>query len=266
MEPMDTPSSEDGPAVAETWPPGACRDPCLMRLGGLFVLLAAVLLAGSALLLPGRGWVLFWVAASLMVVGLGYLGLGPRVFGKRPDGTLALGSTLVLLPYLLCVWGVWRLVRLVSSRRPFDELTAGILIGRRLFPSEYPRDVDHVLDLTCEFPEFRAVRQAKHYRSFPILDGYVPKLSELVGLIRRVNDVEGTLYIHCAEGYGRTGLVSAAILLARGLAADPRQALRMVQARRPRVALSRRQRRMLIEVAGALTAHAGDGDEEKETS
>ena len=52
-----------------------------MRLGGLFVLLAASLFTGSAFLLPGRRWVLLWMATSLMIVGLGYLGLGPRVFG-----------------------------------------------------------------------------------------------------------------------------------------------------------------------------------------
>ena len=265
MEVMDTPLAEDGPGVVETsLPPGTYRDPCPMRLGGLFVLLAASLFAGSAFLLPERGWVLLWVATSLMVVGLGYLGLGARVFGKRPDGTLAPGSTVLLLPYLLCVWGTWRLVRLVSSRRPFDELTAGIIIGRRLFPSEYPPGVDHVLDLTCEFPEFRTVRQAKHYRCFPILDGHVPKLSELVGLTGRVNEIEGTLYIHCAEGYGRTGLVSATILLARGLAADPHEAIRMVEARRPGVALRKSQRRMLDDVARALTADAGRRDEESE--
>jgi hypothetical protein len=234
-----------------------------MKLGGLFVLLAVCLFGWSAFLLPGRGWLLFWVATSLMVVGLGYLGLGPRVFGKRPAGTLALGSTILLLPYLLCVWGTWRLARLLTSRRPFDELTAGIIIGRRLFPSEYPPGVDHVLDLTCEFPEFDGVRRVKHYRCFPILDGHVPKLSELVGLTGRINEIEGTLYIHCAEGYGRTGLVSATILLARGLAADPHEALRIVQARRPGVALNGRQRRMLAEAAEALASGAGIAENER---
>jgi protein-tyrosine phosphatase len=201
-----------------------------------------------------------------MVVGLGYLGLGPRVFGKRPDGTLALGPTVVLLPYLLGVWGIWRLARTVSSRKPFDELTEDILIGRRLFPSEYPPGVDHVLDLTCEFPEFRAVRQATQYRSFPILDGHVPELTELIALTGQLGDADGTLYIHCAEGYGRAALVSASILLARGLAADPHEAIRMVEARRPGVALRRSQRRMVFEVARALTADAAHHEAESEKS
>ena len=234
-----------------------------MRLGSLLLLLATCLLAEAAFLLPRRGWLLAWLAISLVVVGLGYVGLGARVFGKRPDGTLAFGSIVILLPYLLSIWGIWRLKRLVSSGKPFDELTGDVIVGRRLYPWEYPPGVDHVLDLTCEFPEFRAVRQAKHYRCFPILDGHVPELSELMTLVRQLSDVEGTLYVHCAEGYGHAALVSASILLARGLAADPHEAISMVQAKRPRVALMKSQRQMLAQVASALTAEAGDEESKK---
>jgi protein-tyrosine phosphatase len=234
-----------------------------MRLGAFFVSLAMVLFAASASMPPVRGWLLFWAATSLLIVGLGYLGLGSRVFGKRPDGTLALGSAVLLLPYLLCVWGIWRLRRLLSSRRPFHELPGDILIGRRLFPSEYPPQVDHVLDLTCEFPEFRAVRRSRQYRCFPILDGHVPPLSELVELIRRVSDVEGTLYVHCAEGHGRAAMVSATILLARGLATDPHEAVRIVRAKRPGVLLRRRQRQMVADVARVLTSNAADRNDER---
>ena len=227
-----------------------------MRLGSLFVLFG-LLFGWWAFRLPGPSWILLWASVSFLLVGFAYLGLGPRVFGKRADGTMAVWSIIPLLPYLLCVWVIWRLWRLTWRREPYQELTAGIIIGRRLFPSEYPERVDCVLDLTCEFPEFKAVRRTWDYRCFPILDGCVPKSSDLVALIGRLDDVPGTLYVHCAEGHGRTGLVAAAILLARGLATEPDEAIRMVRARRPGVKLKKRQREMVAEVANALASNPG---------
>lgn len=126
-----------------------------------------------------------------------------------------------------------------------------------MFPSECPEAVDCVLDLTCEFAEFKAVRCVTDYRCFPILDGRVPKSSDPVARIGRLNDVPGTRYVHCAEGHGRTGLVAAAILLARGFATGPDEAIRMVRARRPGVRLKKRQREMLAEVANALASNSG---------
>ena len=225
-----------------------------MRLGSLFVLLG-LLFGWWAFRLPGPSWILLWASVSFLLVGFAYLGLGPRVFGKRDDGTMAAWSIILLLPYLSCVWAVWLARRLTWRREPYQELTAGIIIGRRLFPSEYPEAVDCVLDLTCEFPEFKSVRRTGDYRCFPILDGYVPKSSDLVALIGRLNDVPGTLYVHCAEGYGRTGLVAAAILLARGRATGPDEAIRMARARRPGVRLMKRQREMVAEVANALASN-----------
>jgi len=233
-----------------------------MRLGSLFVLFG-LLFGWWAFRLPGPSWILLWASVSFLLAGLAYLGLGARVFGKRPDGTMAVWSVILLLPYLACVWAAWLARRLTWRSEPYQELAAGIIIGRRLFPSEYPEAVDGVLDLTCEFPEFKAVRRVRHYRCFPILDGHVPKSSDLVALIGRLNDVRGTLYVHCAEGYGRTGLVAAAILLARGWATEPDEAIRMVQARRPGVRLKKRQREMLAEVAGTLTPEAGTSGNER---
>ena len=71
-----------------------------MKYGVLFSTLA-LLLAYFAL--TSRGWYLclIWPALSFGVVGLGYLALGRRVFGKRPDGSMSLASVALLLPYLL---------------------------------------------------------------------------------------------------------------------------------------------------------------------
>ena len=219
-----------------------------MKLGTLFILLALAF-GFCAVRWQGPAWLLLAVAASFILVGLAYLGLGPRILGKRADGTLTPWSVILLLPYLSCVWGVWRLLRLVRSASPFDDLIPGTIIGRRLFPAEYPPHVEHVLDLTCEFPEFSNVRRTRKYRLFPILDGSVPRLNDLLRLLEELDQLTGTLYIHCAEGHGRTGLVAAAILLSKGAALDADEALRMVRAKRQRVRLNASQQKMLAEVA-----------------
>ncbi|MFP2931679.1 tyrosine-protein phosphatase, partial [Pyxidicoccus sp. 3LG] len=38
----------------------------------------------------------------------------------------------------------------------------------------------------------------------------------------------GPLYVHCAQGHGRTGMIAAALLVARGDAADAATALARV--------------------------------------
>jgi hypothetical protein len=40
--------------------------------------------------------------------------LGPGVFGKKADGTMAWYSVLLLLPYLLAAWIIWHLARIVG--------------------------------------------------------------------------------------------------------------------------------------------------------
>ena len=108
--------------------------------------------------------------------------------------------------------------------------------------------------LSVKRSDLRKVARAKRYLSFPILDGYVPKPRDLLDLVRRIDDTSGTTYIHCAEGYGRTGMVAAAILLARGLAQDVDEAVRQVRRKRPGVRLRRAQRRTVAQVAQALGA------------
>jgi len=74
-----------------------------------------------------------------------------------------------------------------------------------------------------------------------LLDGIAPSPESLVGIVRQLAALNRHLYIHCAQGHGRTGLVAAALLLIRGSAADPAAAVEMIQAVRPQVRLSRGQ-------------------------
>ena len=210
-----------------------------MKYGILFAIVA-VLLAKLAVLHRGWYFLLFWPAISFAIVALGYIHFGPKVYGKSEQGILSPVTQLLLLPYLLYLWCVWYLVRIVKREPAFNWLTDNILIGRRLLAYEIPEGIDHVIDLTSEFSELRALRSLS-YHSFQILDGVVPSPDQLRQWADQVTKLSGNIYIHCAEGHGRTGLMAASVLLHKGHSQTSDEALQYIQSRRPLVRLSKNQ-------------------------
>jgi protein-tyrosine phosphatase len=215
---------------------------------GVLSAAVAALLGYAAFALGGMGSALLWPALSFAVVAAAYLGVGARVFGKRRDGTLAWECATGLLPYLLCTWATWHLVRWVRREPPFHEIAPGLLVGRRLRPREMPAGVQTVVDLTAEFAEPRAVRRAGTYLCLPILDASVPAEAELRELLDRISRSPESVYIHCAEGHGRAGLVAAALLVRQGLAKDAEAALAALRRARPGIGLNPAQRALLEQV------------------
>lgn len=224
-----------------------------MKYGILFALVAALFFIYAAT--SGR-WtlLLLWPSLSFAVVSAAYLRFGHRVFGKRLDGSMAFASVTLLLPYLLFVWAVWHIIRCVSREPHCNRLADGITIGRRLLSHELPPEVDTVVDLTCEFPEPAALRAVPQYISFPLLDAGTLSPDSLADFSRRLAGIDGSLFIHCAQGHGRAGLIAALLLIARGLATDGDDALRQIQMSRPSVHLNRIQTSTLNAAAGRLQA------------
>lgn len=210
-----------------------------MKYGLLFASLA-VFLAASAV--TQGGWQLLWLwpAANFGVIATAYCYVGPSIFGKSAKGHLSPIAQILLLPYLLPTWAVWHLLRPVRTEPPFNQLTDRVFIGRRLLSHELPPNIDHVIDLTCEFNEPVALRSLSYF-SFPILDGFVPPVEQLKKWILEVSGMPGTIYIHCAEGHGRTGLFAAALLFTLGDFSTPMAALDYIRSKRPLVRLDRRQ-------------------------
>lgn len=192
---------------------------------------------------------LLWCSLSLGTVAVGYGGLGARVFGKKPTGTMAPVAVVALAPYLALTWLVWHSSRLLRREGPFNRLAEGVTIGRRLLAAEYPPFIEAVVDLTAEFPEPRIARSARGYWAFPILDGTAPAVDALVGLIAEIGGFPGELYIHCAEGHGRTALVAASLLLMRGDVGSADEAVERVLEQRPGAHMNRVQRRALDSLA-----------------
>ena len=139
--------------------------------------------------------------------------------------------------------------RTLRRESPFNELMDGIIIGRRLLPGEYPEGIESVVDLTAEFPESPRTRQGRTYRAFPILDASPCTPAALEEIARAIMDLPGDVYIHCAEGHGRTALVATSLLLTRGDVQSGDEAITWVLERRPLARMNATQRKTVDEVA-----------------
>jgi len=215
-----------------------------MRTGFQFLVITGILI-GCVLPLPGPYYILLWPAFSFSVVGMAYLGYGARVFGKQQDGQLAWPILILLFPYLVFMYVIWHLQRVLSREPCWNEIAPGMYLGRRAFNHELPEGIDLVVDLTTEFAEPIAVVSGREYRCLPILDNAVPAEADFLTLIETIRIHSGRVYVHCALGHGRSAMVAAAVLMARAIAAGVDEAETLIKQRRPRVRLHWSQRAML---------------------
>lgn len=212
-----------------------------MKLGVLLLLMGGFFYYGIQV--GGFGVTLFWPGLSFSIVAIGYFGLGPRVFGKRPDGTIAWYALVALFPYFVYTWVVWHLVRLLSGEDCYNRVSPELYLGRRALAHELPPEVTTVVDLTSEFPEPKGVRTGRHYICVPTLDADVS--SNFEALVEKILDLSPPIYIHCAQGHGRSGTLVAALLMAKGTAKDADEAMSLVRTARPDVRLNARQKAFL---------------------
>src|SRR5438046_497691 len=70
----------------------------------------------------------------------------------------------------------------------------------------------------------------------------VPEARAFLHVVQTILASSQPVYIHCAQGHGRSAIVVAAVLIAKGLASDVESAERLIRERRPSVKLNRRQR------------------------
>ena len=228
-----------------------------MKYGIYFLLLAALMLS-ITIQFGGWYWLMIYPALSFAIVAIGYLGVGPRVFGKRPNGKRSLTATLVLFPYLVFTLATWHLIRLVSREPAVNQLDCDLYLSRRLLRGEVPEAVKSVVDLTCEFraPKFPSI----DYHCVPLLDARSPSAEALIELTRGILELPKPTLIHCAQGHGRTGLVAAAVLLLSGKAASSSEAVEMVKAVRPGIKLNSEQQMTLDSLLESRQREPSEGD------
>ena len=214
-----------------------------------FLLLFIIGLSLSYLALQSSCWIiegiLLWTAFSFLLVSAAYVWIGPKLFGKGPDGQLDKLRVVLLFPYLFLNWILWNIQRLITREHCCSQIRPGLWLGRRAFLNEIPEDVTMIVDLACEFAAPRNVNKKGGYLSCPMLDGSTIDKQEFLVLIKRITSWDGSVFIHCAQGHGRSATVVAAALIAKGFANDLDDALSIIKRSRPRVHLNRNQRKMI---------------------
>ena len=221
-------------------------------------LIFAVALTYAALRQGGWMLLLLWPAASFGLVALGYVVLGPRVMGKDSLGDHRWWSRVVLLPFRLFTLGGWYFGRFLAGGPPHVEIAPGVWLGRRVRVDQLPSDTRLVIDLTSEFRATPGMRDGREYLCIPALDARVPDEAACRAAIERISTAAGAVYIHCAQGFGRSATVAAILLIHRGDCRDVEDAERRLATLRPGVRLNRRQRefvRRLTQTRDDATIH-----------
>lgn len=205
---------------------------------------------------PGWTLLLGYLATSSLFTGICY---GAKALGVEPEGLidetgpLKALVPLIVLPYTALGMGIMLFERALS-REPFaDEVAPALWVGKAPLFWEgrdvHARKVTAVLNMCYEFHDTARLRRAQlQYRRLPVLDGTAPSLERLVAAVDwcvEQLDAGRTVLVHCAQGHGRSATVAAAVLLHRGHASSPEEAIRLMREARPRVRLSAHQRGVL---------------------
>ncbi|WP_395747122.1 hypothetical protein [Prosthecobacter sp.] len=207
-----------------------------MKHAALFFVLGMLLSLTPWLYKGGWTWLVLWFALDMLALSIAYARRDASVFGKRSDGTLAPERVLFFLPYLLFTWGMWRLCTWLPEPKT-HQINDRLTVGRRLVGNERPNGITTILDLTAEFPEIVAVRNGIRYIALPTLDASAPTPEALLSAICGLKPDEH-VFIHCAQGHGRTGLAALALLLHRGEAGGIDEGLTVLRDIRPGIGLS----------------------------
>lgn len=193
--------------------------------GSSFVALS---IASFALALIARGpFLLFlWPSLAFGVVAVGYARLAPGVIGKRPDGTFPRWRRVLLLPFFVLSQGLWHLHSWLTREDAYNQVGPRLWVGRWPGSRALPDDVHVVVDLTAELPAHKTLTGSKRYVCLPALDATVPDQRAFLALVEQLADEPGGVFVHCAFGHGRSAMLAAALLIARGLAHDAESAER----------------------------------------
>lgn len=190
-----------------------------------------------------KGILLLWPAVAFGVVAYAYATNNPGLLGKRTDtGDIDVVQKALLLPFFVLTWGSWWILRATSKEEPCDQILAGLWIGRRPLSRELPEDTELIIDLTAEFEPARDIEldDYRRYHCLPMLDASAAHPEAFKELVLYVaNDPPiGSVYVHCAQGHGRSAAFVAAVLIARDIAVDVEEAMGIISAKRPNVGLA----------------------------
>ncbi len=218
-----------------------------------------------ALVCIQRGWavgyvwhiatvVSLWALAILGILYASYMENEPWCFGKREDGTISIVGRFVFFPYFFILWVRHLIIVQLSHENPYDELCEGVFIGSYPRNGRIPEGTKVSVDLMAEAAASKLERKTiEHYVAFPILEAGIRSVEDLIQCIDALP--ETGVYIHCAQGHGRTGFFTCAYLLRRGKVQTLPQALEWLRRVRPKAKLRQGQIAFLEAHVNVLSKH-----------
>jgi len=214
----------------------------MMKYGFLLPLLGVLVIWLGLTWLP-FGALLVWLGICFVWIGIAYFFPKFRPLCKRVDGQIQWVSKLLFAPYLIYLYTVWHLIRILSKEPRTHQINQQLTIGRRLLSAELDTEFDVIVDLTTEFEEPSLIREHSNYISLPILDASVPDIAKVQAVYQETKGKH--IYVHCAQGHGRTGVVAALLLTMRGEFDSPCAALEQLMIIRPKLNVNSHQRSFL---------------------
>lgn len=192
--------------------------------------------------------IFFWLTTNALFFALVYGLNKPNWFLKSSKGKVNIFILILNLPWLIFTFIVWHIQRILSSENKLNHIAGtNIYIGRRLLGDELPKEINVVIDLTCEFnePFFKNVV----YINIPLLDAIAPSKEIFTTIEDLKNKVNGkSVFIHCAQGHGRTALFTSILLVKLGISPNYFDAHKLILSSRPKATMSNSQERFLKSV------------------
>ncbi|MGI0115554.1 dual specificity protein phosphatase family protein [Zooshikella sp. RANM57] len=183
--------------------------------------LSACLCVGLSFINPPATLIFLWPACSLLIISLGYAGLGANIFQKN-RGKLQPAARWLLFPYHLGALLSW--FWYTKNQPAYQIVDTQLAIGRKL----NTRDLNALsalkplamIDLASEYSEhFQLINPQVPYLSIAIMDLTPPNNEQYIQatqFIRHYQQQGYQVLVHCALGYSR----SAAMIIAYWLAID----------------------------------------------
>jgi protein-tyrosine phosphatase len=173
-------------------------------LAKIYLFLGFCLLLVSFFIPIAFALVTAWIGTSLLVVGLGYWGLGAIVFQKKEDGRFSFASKILYFPYRM----LSKFIReyFFKTYQSPQKITEKLYLGS--YKMSKTTNCEAVLDLCSEYQ--RVNFKANNYESFPLMDLVTPTQVELELGVKKLDNLiqnNPTVFVHCALGLSRSATV-----------------------------------------------------------
>jgi hypothetical protein len=200
--------------------------------GSIFSLLLWCIWSGESAL--SLLWIYPLISAAILTIAYA-TNNSKLISGKASTGDINWLLATINFPWLFITWLIWEIQAQLSSEDLINQIA-----GTNIYIGCYPKyaKIEHfdlVIDLTAEFCSHQG--QAKAYFCVPNLDGIPLRNVIFPTWITPDN----TIFIHCAQGHGRTATYTSLLLAHLGIVRSPIEALPFVLHCRPAAKPSKAQ-------------------------